>query len=100
GDKLSGDFEVLEPTEADNFPALLGCHWCYKINADLWFNKGYIRFENKEEGVIIPLVDGNLTPYIEPLGEDFLDRIYVHSIRDPKMIHPTNGVIQFEDVQS
>ncbi|KAH9291624.1 hypothetical protein KI387_043182, partial [Taxus chinensis] len=100
GAKFTGDFEVLALTEVDNFPALLGHPWCYKNNADLWFNKGYISFENKEEWVIIPLVDGKSAPYIEPLGEEVLDKIYVCSIRDPEMVHPINGVIQFEDAQS
>ncbi|KAH9291009.1 hypothetical protein KI387_044138 [Taxus chinensis] len=97
GAKFSGDFEVLALAEADNFPALLGRPWCYKNNVDLRFNKGYISFENKEERVIIPLADGKSTPYTEPLGEEVLDRIYVRSIRDLEIIHPTDGVIQFED---
>ncbi|KAH9328600.1 hypothetical protein KI387_000708, partial [Taxus chinensis] len=84
----------------DNFPTLLGHPWCYKNNANLQFNKGYISFEKKEERVIIPLTDGNSTPYTEALGEEVLDRIYVHSIRDLEIIHPTEGVIQFDDAQS
>lgn len=56
--KFTRDFEVLALTEADNFLALPGCPWCYKNNVDLRFNKGYISFENKEERIIIPLVDG------------------------------------------
>lgn len=38
-------------------------------------------------------------PYIEPLGEEVLDKIYVCLIRDPEMVHPINRVIQFEDAQ-
>ncbi|KAH9322761.1 hypothetical protein KI387_017400, partial [Taxus chinensis] len=48
GAKFTGDFEVLALAEVDNFPALLGRPWCYKNNADLQFNKGYINFKNKE----------------------------------------------------
>ncbi|KAH9322306.1 hypothetical protein KI387_016945 [Taxus chinensis] len=99
GDKFTGDFKVLALTEEDNFLVLLGHPWCYKNNVDLWFNKGYISIKNKEERVIIPLSDGNSAPYIEPLGEEVLDRIYVCSIKDPEMIHPTNGIIPFEDAQ-
>ncbi|KAH9315427.1 hypothetical protein KI387_024054, partial [Taxus chinensis] len=100
GTRFTGDFEVLVLSEVDNFPALLGHPWYYKNNADLWFNKGYIIFENKEDRVVIPLIDGKSTPYTEPLGEEVMDRIYVHSIRDPETIHPTEGVIQFDDAQS
>ncbi|KAH9327813.1 hypothetical protein KI387_043747, partial [Taxus chinensis] len=100
GTKFIGDFEVLALAKVDNFPLLLGCPCCYKNNVDLKFNKGYISFENKEERVIIPLADGNSTPYTEPLGEEVLDRIHVHSIRDPETIHPIEGVIQFDDAQS
>ncbi|KAH9309180.1 hypothetical protein KI387_037091, partial [Taxus chinensis] len=68
----------------DNFPALLGHPWCYVNNVDLRFNKGYISFENKEERVVIPLTDGKSTPYVEPLSEEDLNRIYVRVIQDPE----------------
>lgn len=65
---FTGDFEFLALAKADNFPSLIGHPWCYKNNADLRFNKGYIRFENMEERVVVPLANGKLAPYIEPLG--------------------------------
>ncbi|KAH9322077.1 hypothetical protein KI387_016716, partial [Taxus chinensis] len=68
----------------DSFLALLGYPWCYKNNVELRFNKGYINFENKEEWVIIPLTNEKSTPYIETLGEEVIDRIYVRPIKDPK----------------
>ncbi|KAH9320087.1 hypothetical protein KI387_021856, partial [Taxus chinensis] len=76
GAKFTGDFEVLALAKSDSFPALLGHPWCYANNVDLRFNKGYISFENKEERVIIPLTDGKSTPYVEPLSEEDLNRIY------------------------
>ncbi|KAH9324162.1 hypothetical protein KI387_004340, partial [Taxus chinensis] len=66
----------------DSFTALLGRPWCYENNVDLRFNKGYINFENNEERAIIPLTDGKSTPYVEPLSEEDLNRIYVHVVRD------------------
>lgn len=68
GAKFIGDFEVLALAEVDNFLARLGRPWCYKNNVDIRFKKWYISFKNKQEWVIIPLFDGNLTPYIESLG--------------------------------
>ncbi|KAH9292667.1 hypothetical protein KI387_042145, partial [Taxus chinensis] len=101
GAKFTGDFEVLALSEVDNFPALLGCPWCYANNVDLCFNKGYINFENKKEHIIIPLTDGRSAPYVEPLGEEDINRIYVHTIRDPEVIEPSReGVIQWDDAQS
>ncbi|KAH9318041.1 hypothetical protein KI387_019810, partial [Taxus chinensis] len=76
GAKFTGDFEVLALAESDSFPTLLGHPWCYTNNVDLRFNKGYINFQNKEERVIIPLTDGKFVPYVEPLSEEDLNRIY------------------------
>ncbi|KAH9311774.1 hypothetical protein KI387_026809, partial [Taxus chinensis] len=67
GAKFTTGFEVLALVEDESFPVLLGHPWCYKNNVNLKFNKGYISFENKEERVIIPLIDGESTPYVEPL---------------------------------
>lgn len=50
--------------------------------------------------MIIPLIDWNLAPYNEPLGEQVLDKIYVRSIKDPEIIHLMEGIIQFEDTLS
>ncbi|KAH9289271.1 hypothetical protein KI387_033388, partial [Taxus chinensis] len=61
----------------------------------------YINFENKEDRVIIPLTDGWSAPYVEPLGEEDLNMIYVRTIRDPKFVQPMKeGVIQWDDAQS
>ncbi|KAH9308827.1 hypothetical protein KI387_036738, partial [Taxus chinensis] len=49
GAKFTGDFKFLVLAEAENFPELLGCPWCYKNNADLQFSKGYISVKNKEK---------------------------------------------------
>ncbi|KAH9311625.1 hypothetical protein KI387_026660, partial [Taxus chinensis] len=76
GAKFTRDFEFLVLAESDSFPALLGHPWCYENNADLWFNKGYINFEKREERLIIPLTDGKSTPYVEPLSEEDLNKIY------------------------
>lgn len=87
-EKFTQDFEVLVLAEAYKFLVLPGFPWCYKNNANLRFNKGYMSFENKEEWVSIPLIDGKSAPFTEPLGEEVLDRIYVHSIKDSEVIHP------------
>ncbi|KAH9303720.1 hypothetical protein KI387_008124, partial [Taxus chinensis] len=58
-------------------------------------------FENKEERVIIPLTDGKSAPYVEPLSEEDLNRIYVHAMWDPEVLKPSKkGILQWEDAQS
>ncbi|KAH9291993.1 hypothetical protein KI387_042823, partial [Taxus chinensis] len=67
----------------------------------LHFNKGYISFENKEECIIIPLKDAKVAPYVEPLSEEDLNRIYACTIKDPEVTEPSKeGVIQWDDAQS
>ena len=83
GAKFTGEFEVLALAELDIFPNLLWHPWWYANNVDLWFNKGYIRFENKEEKFIIRLTDGKFAPYVEPLSEEDMNRIYVRIMQDP-----------------
>lgn len=57
-----------------------------------------ISFENKEEHVIIPLIEKKIVPYVEYFSEEDLNRIYVCSIRDPEVLEPSKeGVIQWDD---
>ncbi|KAH9323761.1 hypothetical protein KI387_018400, partial [Taxus chinensis] len=101
GPSLLGDFVVLALAKEYSSQTFLGCPWCYANKNDLRFNKGYINFEIKEECVIIPLADGKFAPYVEPLSEEDLNRIYVHTIKDPKVLESSKeGVIQWDDAQS
>ncbi|KAH9321833.1 hypothetical protein KI387_016472, partial [Taxus chinensis] len=44
---------------------------------------------------------GKYVPYVEPLSEEYLNRIYVRVIRDPEVLNPSKeGILQWEDVQS
>ncbi|KAH9295172.1 hypothetical protein KI387_038760, partial [Taxus chinensis] len=44
---------------------------------------------------------GKVAPYVEPLSEEDLNKIYVHTIRDPEVLEPSKeGVIQWDDAQS
>ncbi|KAH9298159.1 hypothetical protein KI387_029841, partial [Taxus chinensis] len=101
GAKFTRDFEVLALAEADSFLKLLGYPWCYENNDDSRFNKGYINFENKDERVIILLTYEKAAPYVEPLSKEDLNRIYVHTIRDPEVLELSKEcVIQRDDAQS
>ncbi|KAH9309956.1 hypothetical protein KI387_037867, partial [Taxus chinensis] len=62
---------------------------------------GYISFQNKEKRVVIPLTDGNYMPYVEPLSEEDLNRVYVCAIQDPEVNEPSKeGILQWEDSHS
>ncbi|KAH9322695.1 hypothetical protein KI387_017334, partial [Taxus chinensis] len=44
---------------------------------------------------------GKYVPYVEPLSEEDMNRIYVHIIRDPEVLEPSKeGILQWEDAQS
>ncbi|KAH9323769.1 hypothetical protein KI387_018408, partial [Taxus chinensis] len=56
---------------------------------------------NKEEHVIFPLIDGKFARYVEPLSEEDLKKIYMHTIRDLEVLEPSKeGVLQWDDAQS
>ncbi|KAH9301301.1 hypothetical protein KI387_012884, partial [Taxus chinensis] len=44
---------------------------------------------------------GSSAPYVEPLSEEDLNRIYVRAIWDPEVLEPSKeGILQWEDVYS